>query len=63
MPAKAKPDSAPELVRFVHPEPWSGELSVGEAVYPVIDGVVEVALEHVEAAHIAGFRADLEVAA
>jgi hypothetical protein len=69
MAAKTKPDDAPELeqapelVRLIHPEQWSGDLGVGEAVYPVVDGVVEVTPEHVAAAHIAGFRAGLEVAA
>jgi hypothetical protein len=60
MAAKTKPDDVPELVRLIHPVSWGGELRVGLVVYPVVDGAVEVSPEHVAAAHIAGFRAELE---
>jgi hypothetical protein len=50
------PEPAPEPVRLKAAIEWSGELAIGEARYPVVNGVVEVPAWHVENAYQAGFR-------
>ena len=47
-----------ETIAIRHPDAWSGDLSIGESVYPVVEGVTVIPVEDLPAALQSGFVVD-----